>query len=74
MEKNITYPWPASALTDNDMKDLHREREQTCPRIPITRLIAIAVRQAYGAVAGGESPEISQRSRKEPDETLDPTP
>jgi hypothetical protein len=42
------YPWPASALTRENMATLHQVREQSCPRVPITRLIAQAIEQAYG--------------------------
>ena len=41
------YPWPASALTPDDMAALHAVRESRPDRVPITRLIAEAVRMAY---------------------------
>ena len=44
----LRYPWPASGLNDQDMRLLYRAREEACPRIPITRLVAEAVRKAYG--------------------------
>lgn len=42
------YVWPASAITDSDMALLHAVRESSTPRLPITGLIAAAVRTAYG--------------------------
>ena len=42
------YPWPASAITPEDMAVLYQERELSEPRLPITELIARAVRQTYG--------------------------
>ena len=44
-----SYPWPASALSAEDMRMLHSVREGQPRRVPITRLIAEAVRQTYGA-------------------------
>ena len=41
------YQWPASALTADDMRLLHAVREAR-PDVPITELIARAVRQEYG--------------------------
>ena len=41
------YPWPASALTAEDMAALHQAREALSPKIPITKLIAQAIRTAY---------------------------
>ena len=42
------YVWPASALTASDMALLHAVRETSRPRLPITGLIAVAVRTVYG--------------------------
>ena len=44
----LRYPWPASGLNNQDMRLLYHARERTRPRIPITQLVAEAVRQAYG--------------------------
>jgi len=41
------YFWPASRLTESDMALLHSVRESSDPKIPITRLIADAVRLQY---------------------------
>ena len=42
------YFWPASAITEADMELLYRAREASPDRIPISRLIAHAVRETYG--------------------------
>jgi len=47
------YPWPASGLSNQDMRLLYHAREGTRPRIPITRLVAEAVRKAYGQASPG---------------------
>ena len=44
------YPWPASALTTEDMAVLHAIRESRSHRVPITQLIAEAVRRAYAQI------------------------
>ncbi len=49
MNTPFRYPWPASALTQADMSALHAVRESTEARVPITELIARAVRHTYGA-------------------------
>jgi hypothetical protein len=41
------YPWPASALTPDEMAILYQARERSPSRVPITQLIAEAVRTAY---------------------------
>ena len=41
------YPWPASALTAEDMSVLHAVREGGSHHVPITQLIAEAVRLVY---------------------------
>jgi hypothetical protein len=43
------HPWPASALTPDDMAALYAVRESSRPRVPITELVAEAVRARYGA-------------------------
>lgn len=45
------YPWPASAINADDMATLFRVRENGANRIPITQLIARAVRETYGRQA-----------------------
>jgi hypothetical protein len=49
MNPDFRYPWPASALTRSDMAVLHAVREGGDGHIPITELIARAVRSTYGA-------------------------
>ena len=49
MSRVYHYPWPASALTGDEMAMLYHFRESHPDRIPITRLIADAVRAAYGS-------------------------
>lgn len=46
--KRPKYVWPASALTDADMALLYSTRESSIPRIPISALIAAAVKIQYG--------------------------
>lgn len=46
------YPWPSSALTEEDMALLHAAREASTPRVPITKLIHRAVITAYGLNTG----------------------
>ena len=61
------YPWPASALTPDEMAMLFYARERSPGRVFITQLIAEAVRAAYGlGVAVPSSPP--------PRSTHDPTP
>jgi len=45
---NYRYPWPASAITSEDMAMLHGVRETSEPRVPISVLVARAVRATYG--------------------------
>ena len=51
------YVWPASALTESDMALLHAVRETSSPRLPITGLIAVAVRTVYGQAPVPTPPE-----------------
>lgn len=59
------YPWPASALTPADMARLHAVREESSPRIPITELIARAVRMAFGEEAQPHVRDTPNQSLKE---------
>lgn len=52
MKPPYAYPWPASALSAEDMAVLYLVRENTHPRVPITELVARAVRSAYAVPAG----------------------
>ena len=43
------YFWPSSGLRSSvEMDLLYRARESSTPRVPITQLIARAVRDTYG--------------------------
>ena len=59
------YPWPASALTSDEMALLYHARERSPCRVPITQLIAEAVRAAYG-------PGVAVPSSPQPRSTHDP--
>ena len=61
------YPWPASALTREEMALLYHARERSPGRVFITQLIAEAVRAAYG-------PGVAVSSSPPPRSTHDPTP
>ena len=50
-EPTSKYFWPASAITESDMALLYRARESSPVRIPITRLIAQAIRRQYAHMA-----------------------
>jgi len=58
------YPWPASAITSEDMALLHSVRESTSPRVPISVLVARAVRASYGQALRPEAPPETQNERK----------
>ena len=45
------YFWPASGISESDMSLLYRAREASPEHIPISRLIAHAVRETYGKLA-----------------------
>ncbi len=49
-ESRSKYFWPASAITESDMDLLYRARESSPTRVPITRLLARAVRETYGSL------------------------
>jgi hypothetical protein len=53
------YPWPASAISRAEMALLHRAREASKPRIPITELVRLAIVGAYGRQAEGA---VTQRA------------
>ncbi len=54
------YPWPASAITPDDMAALHAVRESSLPRVPISRLVAHAIRETYGMSIPCSIPETSE--------------
>ena len=53
------YPWPASAITPEDMALLHAARERTSPHVPITRLLAYAIRTTFNQAADLEIKEAA---------------
>ena len=55
------YPWPASAISEQEMALLYQAREASKPRVPITELIRRAVVETYG-------------QQREHDAVLDPIP
>jgi hypothetical protein len=58
------YFWPSSGLRSSvEMDLLYRARESSTPRIPITRLIARAVRETYGHLADVKMPETGELRR-----------
>ena len=61
------YPWPASRLSPDEMALLYHARECSPGRVPITQLIAEAVRSAYG-------PGVAIPSSPSPRSTRDPSP
>jgi hypothetical protein len=50
-EPQSKYFWPASAITEDDMDLLYRARESSQIRVPITQLLARAVRETFGHLA-----------------------
>lgn len=59
------YPWPASAITPDEMAILHAAREASRPRVPISRLIARAVRETYGQVTATARPDMQPQSERQ---------
>ena len=51
---------PKTAESVNDLALLYRARESSLPRVPITRLLAQAVREAYGHLAADTSTQPIQ--------------
>lgn len=69
------YPWPASRITRDEMTLLYNARERSPSRVPITQLIAEAVRAAYGlgvAVPSSSSPRSThdQFPKSKPEESV----
>ncbi len=64
-EPQSKYPWPASAITPDDMALIHAARESSQPRIPITRLLAHAVRETFKRYAETAPTENLSEERKE---------
>jgi len=59
------YPWSASAIDPNDMALLHSVRESSSPRVPISVLVARAVRATYGQAIQAQAQNQPPQERKE---------
>ena len=59
------YPWPASAINPEDMAMLHSVRESSSPRVPISVLVARAVRATYGQAMQAQAHTQPPQDRKE---------
>ncbi len=59
------YPWPASAINSADMAVLHSVRESSSPRVPISVLVARAVRACYGQALKPKAQPRPPQERKE---------
>jgi hypothetical protein len=64
MLRPYRYPWPASAITPEEMALLYQARESG-PRMPITRLIARAIRQTYGSAQSSAEPKPKEDMKME---------
>jgi len=62
---NYRYPWPASAINSADMAVLHSVRENAAKRVPITVLVANAVRACYGQALQAQTQPRPPQERKE---------
>jgi hypothetical protein len=62
---NYRYPWPASAINPKDMALLHCVRETSSPRVPISMLVARAVRACYGQALNPRTVPETHTERKE---------
>ena len=51
-EPQSKYFWPAGAITETDMALLYRARESLRVRVPITQLLARAVRELIDLKGG----------------------
>lgn len=62
----MSYFWPASALTVEDMAALYRVREESRPKkVPITELVVRAVRATYAHAYGQPARPPDPTSREE---------
>ncbi len=59
-DNTYRYPWPASAITPQDMALLHNARETAAKRVPITALVAEAVRRCYGQALQSKAQALTQ--------------
>ena len=58
------YPWPASAINPEDMALLHSVRENSEHRVPISVLVARAVRACYGQALQAQTHTRPPQERK----------
>jgi hypothetical protein len=49
----MPYPWPASAISEDEMALLYRAREASVKHMPITELLRRAITEVYGQRADG---------------------
>jgi hypothetical protein len=49
----MSYPWPASGISREDMALLHQARQRSRPRTPINELIVRAIRETYAPTPPG---------------------
>lgn len=59
------YPWPSSALTVQDMKMLYYVQKSLSPKVPITQLIAQAVRAMYMNITPAPCAQTTTTNQKE---------
>ena len=62
---DYTYAWPASKLTPADMRLLHAARESHPEHLPITVLIAQAIRAQFGHLVN-QPDDAGQAERETP--------
>ena len=65
MNSKSKYFWPASAITPADMALVHAARQASQPRVPISELIAQAIRQTYGQVRVLNPPAPPNQDKRE---------
>jgi hypothetical protein len=61
-ERQSKYFWPASAISEADMALVYAARESAQPRVPITQLIARAIRKTYG-----QASLVARQTQPEPE-------
>ena len=72
---SFRYPWPASALSRDEMALLYHARERSLDRIPITQLIREAVRVAFAVPSSPPSRSTHDPTPKfQPEESISQNP
>lgn len=61
MSRKSKYFWPASAITEADMALLYQAREASPSKVPISQLVAMAVRAQYGNATVREKDQAAER-------------